>query len=113
MKTVLTIEESQRLIDLGVDPKMASKEPFIFNEIFTLTDILAILPKEIGNGYNLNIDITGAYYGAAYVCWDEDENGDAVIKDIRFDVIDPELIDALYKLLIWCIDNGHIKLKEK
>ena len=24
-----------------------------------------------------------------------------------------ELIDALNSLLIWCIDNGHIKLKEK
>ena len=113
MKTELTIEESAKLIELGVDPKLASKETFIFNKIFTFTDILSILPKEIDNGYNLNIDITGKYYGAAYVCWDEDENWDAVIKDICFEAIASELIDALYQLLCWVIENGYINLKQQ
>ena len=45
MKTLLTVKESQRLIDLGVDPKLASRETFIFDKIFTLDDILTILPK--------------------------------------------------------------------
>lgn len=61
MKTTLNIEESQRLIELGVDPKLASAWAFIdttdesapeffldYEEyrVFTLTDILSILPKE-------------------------------------------------------------------
>ena len=57
MKTLLTVEESQRLIDLSVDPKMASESVLTdeYNEqsksfrhpLFALTDILSILPKEI------------------------------------------------------------------
>ena len=120
MKTTLTIEESAKLIELGVDPKLASMEESVgstnpqgyggmvirYKPIFTLADILLILPKEINDGYNLNIDVTGKYYGAAYVCWDEDENGKAVIKNIIFEAITPELIDALYQLLIWVIENA-------
>lgn len=129
MKTELTTEESAKLIELGIDPKLASKgthgqsyedyclgnpvTPEDIKPIFTLTDILSILPKEIDNGYNLNIDITGKYYGAAYVCWDEDENWDAVIKDICFEAIAPELIDALNQLLIRVITSGHLKIEKK
>ena len=81
MKTILTVEESQRLIDLGVDPKMAKSVCLDFNGtyayisgeetktvvdwvnmeyyteqpvVFTITDILSILPKEIEDS---NLDI--------------------------------------------------------
>ncbi|MBD5283332.1 MAG: hypothetical protein HDS31_01795 [Bacteroides sp.] len=61
MKTKLTLEESARLIELGIDPKMASEREFVdkteinsnqFLEIeeyprFTLADLLSILPKDI------------------------------------------------------------------
>lgn len=67
MKTGLTIEQSQRLIELGVNPYLASKEvtekhPITENEItyqiFTLADLLKILPKEITiNGVELRLTI--------------------------------------------------------
>ena len=58
MKTTLTPEESQCLIELGVDPKMASYIDVVADEsgnhyveklIFSLTDLLLILPKEINH----------------------------------------------------------------
>ena len=121
MKTILTIEESQRLIDLGVDPKLASMKEFvpIHPEVlkgnaeyakpwgwfpkFRLEDILSILPKEI-NGYHLNIEASEQGYEVCYKLWDTYHFMGATES--------PELIDALYSLLIWCLENKIIKLKE-
>ena len=121
MKTLLTVEESQRLIDLGVDPKMASIKEFvpIHPEVlkgnaeyakpwgwfpkFRLEDILSILPKEI-NGYHLNIEASEQGYEVCYKLWDTYHFMGATES--------PELIDALYPLLVWCLEHKIIKLKE-
>lgn len=112
MKTTLTIEESARLIELGVDPKLASKEVATtiyeqeYNDprhpIFTLTDILAILPKEVRyNGVleSLTIFIDNNTSVATYPFYNS--------NDAHF--ISSELIDALYQLLIWAVENGYVK----
>ena len=115
MKTTLSIEESARLIELGVDAKLASEVIIgcddnnkAYREYkFSLTDILSILPKEIeseGEKEDLNIvmDNWGALvgypkfhkkYGCAFTA--------------------PELIDALYQLAIYCLENNHIKTEKK
>lgn len=108
MKTELTIEESTKLIELGIDPKLASGWEYEARiELFTLSDILSILPKEIDD-YCLSIDATNVYYSVAYAEWDEDV---AVLRHLLFEVIDSELIDALYQNLIWCIKSGYYNLK--
>lgn len=159
MKTTLTPEESQRLIELGVDPKMATMCMLYFTEsdtsepipssevwedcgkllcnisdevenveckivpidsdydqsskeetpIFTIADILSILPKEI-NGYHLNIDAMPEGYNVGYILWDEDT--DAVKDFLNYSYFAPELIDALNTLLVWCLEQKTIKLKE-
>lgn len=134
MKTELTIEQSQHLIELGVDPKRVSMTTRLdFNgtyayvsgeesevvrncvngqfyveesEMFTLSDIIAMLPKEIDvcyDGGEVDTCILGitthndgwevSYYG---------------VDSIFFE--SSELIDALYELLIWCIKNKDIEL---
>ena len=160
MKTKLTIEESARLIELGVDPKLASSDSFflreekrteyfarierltgkrdfpkgvfskiekpyangfstrhLYHKIFTLTDILSIMPKEIDrkelvilNGNKTSICGYGEYdsqqglYG---------KNADGVIDGIYPQIYAPELIDALNQLLIWAIEQGHLKTERK
>ncbi len=110
MKTTLSIEESARLIELGVDAKLAShKESNFYNGIsseefkichlFTLTDILAILPKEItiiAESENLNIvmDDNGALVGYPEFY---EKHGCAFTA--------PELIDALNQLLCWTLER--------
>lgn len=133
MKNNLPPEESQRLIDLGVDRKMVSTTCINFNgtyayvsgeesetvrdcvngqyyteecRCFSIADILSILPKEIvieGEKEDLNIvmDNFGALVG--YPKFHE-KHGCAFVNS--------ELIDALYSLLIWCLENKIIKLKE-
>ena len=124
MKTELTIEESTKLIKLGVDPKRASKKVFVnihpevlkgnaeyarpwgWFPVFTLANILSILPKEIeieGEKEDLNIvmDNYGALVG--YPKFHE-KHGCAFVA--------PELIDALYQLLIWVITSGHLKIEK-
>lgn len=135
MKTELTVEQSAKLIELGVDASLASKcrvqheadfeveyrivpqDEFCYEmaslnpqPIFDLSDILSILPKEI-KGYQLHIDATIKGYNAAYyVIYDDEiidiceiDNGDGGFSA-------PELIDSLYQLLIWTIENDYVKL---
>ena len=47
MKTELTIEESARLIELGVDAKLATRSLITNERRFKLEDLFSILPKEI------------------------------------------------------------------
>ena len=124
MKTELTIEESARLIELGVDAKLASYEryedtgrkhcgielPPEIRPIFGLTDILSILPKEIKEGvttFHLNIDFPLPNQVAArYI------DPDNVDNDVLGEMCD-ELIDALNALLINVIKCGHLEIDKK
>ena len=129
MKTILTAEESQRLIELGVDPKLASEREYIdkteedsnqFLNIeeyprFTLSDLLSILPKEIEDS-NLDIistqvDIKNHKKVSGWMATYIGSHNDLTFTDgLVFQA--PELINALYSLLIWCLENKIIKLKE-
>lgn len=126
MKTELTIEESARLIELGVDPKLASKvssaiQTFcgcrgitrlpVSRPIFDLSDILSILPKEIKT--------SDSVMGADFICalrmdWDAEWKMwhcgyTALPRPIEVGIT-PELIDALNSLLIWCLTEKKINL---
>lgn len=107
MKTILTIEESEHLIRLGINAKKAHE--FVWNEpcnkfskCFRLQDILSIVPKEIeDNGatevLNIIMDNDSVYVGYPYI----HEARRVCIKA-------PELIDALNQLLIWCLTEKKI-----
>lgn len=109
MKTELTIQESKHLFKLGV-PSYKARRIFRTSstrshDIFCIEDLLNILPKEIGDGryvYWLRIDITynlsEVYYSA----------GALVGEGIGYKKKE-KLIDALYELTVWCIENGHLK----
>ncbi len=109
MKTELTISESQRLIELGVDPKLASKSRFniefydgikhnIPRPVFDLADVIDILPKKI-DGFSLEmVSDEDRWYVGYYF------NGFSKSSA-------PELIDALCQLLCWVLEKGYMKLK--
>lgn len=117
MKTTLSIEESQKLIELGVDAKLASENVVTdeYNEqwenfrhpIFRLEDILSILPKEI-DGYHLNISAGKIEW---YVSYENIGINNTML--VKWDAAAPELIDALNSLLIWTIEQGHLKTEKK
>lgn len=115
MKTELTIEESARLIELGVEPKLASEDKITYDKndkpylhpVFGLIDLLSILPKEIIlNGKSENLNMVMDNYGAlvGYPIFHE-THGAAFVNT--------ELIDSLYHLLIWAIEQGHLKTEKK
>ena len=142
MKTILTVEESARLIELGVDPKMAKSVCLDFNGtyayisveetktvvdwvnmeyyteqpvVFTLTNILSILPKEIEDS-NLDIistqvDIKNHKKISGWMVTYLDSHNDLAFGDESIFQA-PELIDALNQLLIWCLENKIIKLNK-
>lgn len=122
IKTTLTVEESDRLIDLGVDPKLASEIEYrpkksgygrLKYRVYSLADILSILPKEIGHMRILTINSTNTLYFAFYAHWEKEylssyeEKVTHGINDKAFSA--PELIDALYQLLIWAIEQKYVK----
>lgn len=136
MKNELTIEQSQHLIELGVDAKLASKYCSAMKigmgcrgivripeskPIFELQDILAILPKEIKHKFDDGSSFTAQlfmeiYEGKWKVGYQESRKGATQTNLFEekprlnlYWVWLPELIDSLYKLLIWVITNGHYK----
>lgn len=134
MKTTLTIEESARLIELGVDAKLASSYgykdtgkiecgielPPEFHLVFRLEDLLSILLKEIkidGYPYRISIyfespsePVIGNQWCAYYRPIKHNERSPR-IDDVP--MYAPELIDALYQLAIWCLENGHLKTEKE
>lgn len=117
MKSKLTPEQSQRLVELGVDPCRASEKARVYETIdthhrwesgvpiFALSDILSLLPKEIRNEeleVKLVIEGLDDHWRASYVFIGS--------FDVRQYYDAPELIDALFELLVWCITNKHIEL---
>lgn len=111
MKTQLTIEQSNKLLQLGVPTEKASI-PLEYIEvalpntfIFTLTDLLDTLPKEIINEENQrnNFYLNFGYIRNEWVV--TYENIDVAIVNIGA----KELIDSLYELLIWTIAEGYLK----
>lgn len=69
--------------------------------IFTLTDLLEILPKEIVYQelkHQIRIEWDDEWY-ADYV-----EDGYSSVITAKSE----ELIDALYELVVWCIENNYL-----
>lgn len=109
MKSKLTPEQSDRLIELGVDPSKASEktkvyEPIDVNHrweskvpIFDLSDVLSLLPPEI------DTHPCRGTLGMVYHCgqWRVGYSNYKVFCD--YTKVAPELIDALYELLCWTL----------
>lgn len=110
MKNLLSAEQSATLISKGISADKASEIKEYDDEvsqwthrgapIFTLADILDILPKEIED-YHLSIE---SFKETHYVAYIRDNNDDYLLphKDA------PQLIDALYSLLVWCLEKGYV-----
>lgn len=111
MKTTLTIEQSARLIDLGIDAKLASEIEYrpksggygrIGYRVYSLADLLSILPKEIeDNGVTEDLNIIMSN-DSVYVSYPY------IHERLKVFIVARELIDALYQLLIWCLENNFI-----
>ena len=122
MKTQLTIEQSERLIELGVSPERASmRESSVAygngargimkapeTPIFTLADIISMLPKGICyEGLWIKLRIT-TWIDEPWFAGYQNQVGVYVTPD-EAPFSAPELIDALYSLLLWCLEKGYVK----
>ena len=103
MKTELTFEESQKLIELGISKEYTTPIRTIERRYwgFRFTDLLYILPKEPLADYCLQItNWRNDIWYVGYTMQDEDP---LIMYNCG------ELIDGLYKLVIWCIEHGYIE----
>lgn len=113
MKTTLIIEQSAELIRRGVSADKASMSNATMQAsvnargiiripgqpIFTLVDTLSLLPKYLAAFGNLMMDFNNLY-----------KKWDVCYELSEYMQSEAELIDALYSLLCWVIDNGYIDL---
>ena len=120
MKTTLTIEQSAELIKRGVSAERATivplcatsqDEPRWSEPIFTLADLLSLLPKEIHKDdtlytYNLQIawDDKRRKWSAMYIVW-----YDAMRCYVPYKSESTDLCDSFYGLIMLLLDN-HVKL---
>ena len=115
MKNLLTPEQSAELIKRGVSADKASNNSYNYHchyhePIFTLADLLSLLPTSIMHGnFKMNIAHNSNGWNASYILWDSCLEG-LYVRDEDGDMTADELIDALYELLLWCLDNNHVKL---
>lgn len=102
---------------IDVDRKIVSKDSDFDhsyendNPIFTLADVIAMLPKGIiYEGLSCKLRIT-SWYDEPYFAGYENQIGKYIMGnpyDAPFSA--EELIDALFDLLLWAIGHGHIDL---
>ena len=116
MKQALSIQQSAELIKRGVSENRATSsvwcpsENAYIHKIFTLVDLLSLLPTEI---------ITDTRFCKNETCpiiirWDYTMG----IWLVGYELVslpdgvgkDSEFIDALFSTLLWCIDHNHVKL---
>lgn len=116
MKTELTTKQSQHLIELGVPEEFASlceqafDDGYRKNPIFTLDDLLAILPSSIFRHNGLSTRQYDRYIvtkelgqgKALYVLYYACKEVTLTLNSI---IYEDELIDGLYELLVWVIKN--------
>lgn len=109
MKTTLTIEQSAELIKHGVSRKQATSSVWSPSEnayiypIFTVGNILSLLPKEVGKIHSLRIYADNTGWDVTYGTYHEG-------YEPKYLASGKELINVLYTALLWCIDNNYIKL---
>lgn len=112
MKEILTKEESEKLFDLGISQEHASvndiedaeKYGWKYHRLFSITDLLQLLPNRICHKYDvcyLSIDrnVYGIYFaGYKYDTFDSS----CFVSDCEHS--GDELIDVLYNVLLWVIE---------
>lgn len=106
MKTELTIEESAKLVELGVYPEWA--KPIVERggtPVIKFEDILGLMPKEIWAEDLLE---------SLLIFWNDKQKGWSAHYPFvgAPKIAEPELIDALYKLLVWSIESKVYEQRE-
>ena len=106
-KSILTPEQSATLISKGISADKTSFDSCAtavgsavrtpIHPIFTLADILSLLPKHIGDFGNLMMDFNNLY-GEWDVCYELSEYMQS----------ETELIDALFSILCWAIEKDFL-----
>lgn len=120
MKTMLTEKQSEMLRAKGISADNASVKkpeytslgtPIGYTPIFTLVDLFAMLPKGIiYNGLSCKLRIT-SWYDEPYFAGYMNQVGEYIMGnpyDAPYSA--EELIDVIFQLLCWAIDNRHVKL---
>lgn len=109
MKTLLAVEQSANLISKGINAYKASA--IIANDdpvsqwtnrgkpVFTLYDLLSIIPqadRDLG-GIMISFDVERGKWASTYEFFDYVARED-------------ELVDSLYKLILYLFDNSDVEL---
>lgn len=109
-------EEDSRLLAnvndevIDVDRKIVTKDSDFDhsyandNPIFTLADILDILPKKVKKHRD------GDTLSMIYHCGQWRVGYSNCAEYCNHTKVAPELIDALYSLLLWCLEKGYVKV---
>ena len=134
MKQQLTKEQSRRLIELGVPTEKASSSVVEETQgngcswtypVFTIGDLLEVLPKDIrvekswGESliYDININVKHRKWWVSYRydIYQEDVFGREEYTGCYDEGIfsGGQLIDALFDLVVWCVENGYIKTEKQ
>lgn len=132
MKEELTVEQSATLLKLGIDPIMASSSKKVYTEIdcnyrytnnvpiFTITDLLAIIPKDIEYEYCNHAQLTIKWddylkfwqvdYTSLVMPYGVMSDKEVSTNNGKFlsDIYEKELIDSLYTCLVWCLKNNYV-----
>ncbi len=124
LKTQLTAEESAKLIELGVSPERASERTPDYTDInntgrplerrellpiFTLADLVSLLPKKITFGHRTNCRLKMQPIISSKDRISEVWQACYLHTSLKANAESPELIDALYSLLVWCLEKGYVK----
>lgn len=123
-----TQEQSQRLLRCGVSADTADMARYEDDEVpmmpwdwttgsyggtfpaWSLSALLGLLPKKITFGHRTNCRLKIQPIISSKDCISEVWQACYLHTSLKANAEAPELIDALYELLLWAIDHNHVKL---
>lgn len=103
MKTTLTIEQSAELIKRGVTLNEND------SEVFDIGELLSLLPNNYP-GDELDSGDKRVYLTITAVDWNRWMAKYSTINKVIAARTNNEMIDSVYEILLWAIDNNHVKL---
>lgn len=99
MKTSLTKEQHEKLQELGIECVNTNDIAFL----------IELLPKDeyTTSGFRFLASTTDERCNRLKNVWCAEY--DSVVNSVDRCFYSTELIDALFDLVVWCVDNGYIK----
>lgn len=114
MRQILSFEETKKLVELGV-PTFLASEDLVNYSVFTIGDLLEILPKKIEpeddpDEYEFTFFLKPKIYSSGEMYWNA---GYEDYDNYPLECFEnKDIMLALFDLVLWTFEKGYLKAED-